>query len=315
MTDLLHISHTMTLAWRYGASWYFAEFIRALRDERRLLGLRCPVCGRVYLPPRPVCGNCHAELREWVEVQDSGTVRACTIVHTPIIDPTTGQPRPTPYGMALIQLDGADTTLNHYLVENDPAQLRIGMRVQAVWRAERKGTLNDIIHFRESPIAYRDAQAANSQSKNSQSPISNLQSPISNLQSPSITAGVNLSFNYAAGEAASRFLIALRDEKKILGTRCPSCQRVLVPARSFCPRCFAKMTEWIQVGPNGTLGAFAATGKLVFALIHLDGADTALVHRVKAPNADELRIGLRVAPVFAETRRGHILDIDYFQPA
>ncbi len=151
MTELLRISHTMTLSWRYGTSWYFAEFIRALRDERRILGLRCPVCDRVYLPPRPVCGNCYADLHEWVDVKDTGTVRAFTVVHTPIIDPATGQPRPTPYGMALIQLDGADTTLNHYLAENDPATLcaRIGMRVRAIRREQRTGTLSDIVHFVE----------------------------------------------------------------------------------------------------------------------------------------------------------------------
>ena len=147
MTELLHISHTMSLSWRYGASWYFAEFMRALRDERRILGLRCPVCRRVYLPPRPVCGNCHVELREWAEVKDTGTVRAFTVVRTPIIDPATGQPRPASYGMALIQLDGADTTLNHYLAENDLSKLRLGMRVRAVWREERVGRLNDIVHF------------------------------------------------------------------------------------------------------------------------------------------------------------------------
>ncbi len=151
MTELLRISHTMTLSWRYGTSWYFAEFIRALRDERRILGLRCPVCDRVYLPPRPVCGNCYADLHEWVDVKDTGTVRAFTVVRTPIIDPATGQPRPTPYGMALIQLDGADTTLNHYLAENDPATLcaRIGMRVRAIRREQRTGTLSDIVHFVE----------------------------------------------------------------------------------------------------------------------------------------------------------------------
>lgn len=147
MIELLRASHHMSLVWRYGTSWYFAEFMRAMRDEQRFLGLRCPICHRVYLPPRPVCGNCHADLRQWVEVKDTGLVRAFTIVHIPLIDPTTGQPRPVPYGMALIQLDGADTTLNHYLAENDPAKLRIGMRVRAVWREEREGTLNDILHF------------------------------------------------------------------------------------------------------------------------------------------------------------------------
>lgn len=149
MTELLRISHHMKLSWRYGKSWYFAEFMRALRDERRILGLRCPVCRRVYLPPRPLCGNCYAELYEWVEVRDTGTVVAFTTVHLSILDPATGKPRPTPYGMALIRLDGADTALNHYLAENDLTKLRLGMRVRAVWRQERIGTLADILHFVE----------------------------------------------------------------------------------------------------------------------------------------------------------------------
>jgi len=149
MTELLRISHTMNMDWRYGTSWYFAKFIRALQDKRLILGLRCPACRRVYLPPRPVCGNCYAEMREWVEVKDIGTVLAATVVHVPIIDPLTGQPRPAPYGMALIQLDGADTTLNFYLAENDPTKLHIGMRVRAVWREQRTGTLSDIVYFKE----------------------------------------------------------------------------------------------------------------------------------------------------------------------
>ncbi len=151
MVELIRVSQAMNLSWNYGTGAHFREFIAALRERGQILGKRCPVCARVYLPPRLVCGNCYAELREWVEVKDTGTVRAFTVVHTSIIDPTTGAPRATPYAMALIQLDGADTTLNHYLAGNDPATLcvRIGMRVRAVWRAARQGTLTDIIHFEE----------------------------------------------------------------------------------------------------------------------------------------------------------------------
>ncbi len=145
---------------------------------------------------------------------------------------------------------------------------------------------------------------------------------ISNRQSLSfITAEVNLTFSYAAGEAASRFLVALRDEKKIYGTRCPGCRRVLVPARSFCPRCFVDTSEWIEVGPAGTLVALAPASRLQGAptalplgLIRLDGADTALVHFIGEADFDALRIGQRVTAVFAETRGGSILDIAYFQP-
>lgn len=158
-----------------------------------------------------------------------------------------------------------------------------------------------------------------------------------NGESQSVLAGVSLQFNYAAGEAASRFLIALRDEKRIYGARCPMCRRVLVPARSFCARCWAELREWIEVGPTGTLIAFArptpphsspqrkgeqekhciqprdekGIRETYLALIGLDGADTALVHFVlsSAP-----RTGMRVVARFAEKRTGSILDIAYFEP-
>jgi len=146
-----------------------------------------------------------------------------------------------------------------------------------------------------------------------------------------VSARMNLTFNYAAGEAASRFLIALRDEKKIYGTRCPSCLRLLVPARSFCPRCFIDTTEWIEVGPVGMLVAFALDQSLqcradagkgesdpgvrpCLGLIRFDGADTSLVHRIGEFVPDTLRIGMLVAPVFIEARSGSILDIAYFKP-
>lgn len=135
-----------------------------------------------------------------------------------------------------------------------------------------------------------------------------------------ITAGVNLAFSYAAGEAASRFLIALRDEQRIYGTRCPTCRRVLVPARSFCPRCFVDTSEWVEVGTTGTVSAFTplASGegsgvRVSLALIHLDGADTALVHFVGEAGPGTPRPGLRVFAVFAGARAGSILDIAYFK--
>lgn len=158
------------------------------------------------------------------------------------------------------------------------------------------------------------------------------------IESGIVAAGVNLNFSYAAGQAASRFLIALRDEKKIYGTRCEECQRVLVPARSFCPRCFEETREWVEVGPVGTIVAFAPNPTLqppslqgkgessspprigeglgvgFLALIRLDGAETALVHRLAQVDAETLHIGQRVTAVFAEERHGHILDIAYFRP-
>lgn len=139
-----------------------------------------------------------------------------------------------------------------------------------------------------------------------------------------IAAGVNLEFSYAAGETASRFLVALRDEQKIYGTRCPACARVLVPARSFCPRCSVETTDWVEVGPVGALVAFAPIERtaphhprpapFAYGLIRLDEADVNFVHLIDGAPLDSLAVGMRVTPVFAAARAGSILDIAYFKP-
>lgn len=146
-SDLLRIEIKMNLRWRFARGHYFGTFYRHLVGGV-MVGIRCPGCGRVYVPPRPVCGDCYRPMHEWVEVGPAGTIRAFTVMHLPIVDPITGRPRPTPYAMALIQLDGADTTVNHYVEPCDFALLSIGGRVEAVFREERTGSMSDIACFR-----------------------------------------------------------------------------------------------------------------------------------------------------------------------
>ncbi|MEM2134663.1 MAG: Zn-ribbon domain-containing OB-fold protein [Candidatus Jordarchaeaceae archaeon] len=146
--DLLRVSINMNLEYRWSGGSYYTKFYRAWKEERKILGAKCSSCGRVYLPPRLICGECYKRIDGWSEISDKGTVRAYTVVYQPFVDPRTGKPRPVPYGMALIQLDGADTTINYFLEENDLSKMRIGMRVQAVWREELEGNITDIIYFR-----------------------------------------------------------------------------------------------------------------------------------------------------------------------
>ncbi|MBI5481116.1 MAG: hypothetical protein HY906_19825 [Deltaproteobacteria bacterium] len=125
---------------------------------------------------------------------------------------------------------------------------------------------------------------------------------------------IHLPFAYAAGPAASRFLVSLRDEGRILGSPCPACRRVLCPARSFCPRCGDETGEPISVGPAGTVVSFTAqAGGVVFGLVRLDGADTAMLHRLLG---DGMRwtIGARVRPRLAARRQASITDIEGFEP-
>jgi uncharacterized OB-fold protein len=146
MSERVLVPLPMNLTWRYQSGAAMERFCAGLR-ERRIEAMRCDGCGRRYLPPRPFCGNCCRRITEWTPVKNEGVLEAWTVVHLPILDGRTGEKRPSPYGMGLIRLDGADTTLNHFLAESDPKKLAIGMRVRAVWRDELRGAMDDILHF------------------------------------------------------------------------------------------------------------------------------------------------------------------------
>lgn len=146
MSESVSVILEMDITWRYSSGGAMQRFLDGVR-EGRLEGVRCHQCGRRYLPPRPFCGVCRVRIDDWVPVADTGTLEAWTVVYLPILDGRTGEMRPSPYGMGLIRLDGVDTTLNHYLDTTSPQKLRIGAPVRAVWRDERIGAMDDILHF------------------------------------------------------------------------------------------------------------------------------------------------------------------------
>ena len=115
--------------------------------EGRLIGKRCPSCSLVYFPPRNgVCPKCAAILAEDVEVGPKGTISTFCIVNVPFL----GQKVEIPYVAAQIVLDGADISMQHLIQECEAHEVRIGMRVEAVWkdRSEWGPTLESIAHFR-----------------------------------------------------------------------------------------------------------------------------------------------------------------------
>ena len=125
---------------------------------------------------------------------------------------------------------------------------------------------------------------------------------------------IQIPFRYAAGKAGSRFLTALKEEGTILASPCPACGQVFCPARSFCVRCGAELKEMIPVGPEGELLSWTEVrGKGAFGLVRLDGAHSALLHRLLALPAASCA-GSRVRARFAAERSGSILDLEGFEP-
>ncbi|MBM4463587.1 MAG: Zn-ribbon domain-containing OB-fold protein [Chloroflexi bacterium] len=129
---------------------------------------------------------------------------------------------------------------------------------------------------------------------------------------------------YSAGAVGSRFLIEIRDNKKFLGTRCPTCNHVYVPARSICKYCFGQLSEWVEVSDKGTLLTYTVDCQsnamqpveppIIYGIVQLDGADTGLLHLLGEVDLEQLKVGMRLQAVFKEKRAGSILDIKYFKP-
>ena len=121
-----------------------SKFLTELRDNKKIMGTRCPTCNQVYVPAKPNCVKCQTTLDEWVNVSDKGTLVTYAVVRSP--DPL--YPKEAPFAYGIIQLDGADTGLVHFLGETDLDNIKTGMRVQAVFKEERTGSILDIDYFK-----------------------------------------------------------------------------------------------------------------------------------------------------------------------
>jgi uncharacterized protein len=119
--------------------------------QGRLIGQRCPACGKVYLPPRGACPVDGVPTQDEVELPDTGIVTTFCVVNVPF----TGQRVPTPYVAASVLIDGADIAIQHLILGCPPEEVRMGMRVRAVWkpREEWATGAHNIDHFEPTGAA------------------------------------------------------------------------------------------------------------------------------------------------------------------
>jgi uncharacterized OB-fold protein len=133
------------LTYMHTASSGESSYLRGLADHK-LLGQRCGVCGQVYIPPRGTCPADGVPTQEEVELPESGTVTSFCVVNVGY----PGQRVTPPYVAAAVLLDGADIAFQHLVLGCEPDEVRMGMRVRAVW-----GDAGSISHF--APTGEPDA--------------------------------------------------------------------------------------------------------------------------------------------------------------
>ena len=153
--DSAPVTMTITpvrLRYEHTASPGESAYLRGLAVGR-LIGQRCPACGRVYVPSRGVCPADGVPAEETVELPDIGTVTTFSIVNVGY----PGQQVTPPYVAAAVLLDGADIAFQHLILGCSPSEVHLGMRVRAAWRprSEWGTSAENITHF--APTGEPDA--------------------------------------------------------------------------------------------------------------------------------------------------------------
>jgi uncharacterized protein len=136
------------------------------------------------------------------------------------------------------------------------------------------------------------------------------------------TFTMELPYKRSVGPVVGEFLTALRD-RHFVGVR-TGAGRVVCPPFEYDPDTGEPLSEFVEVADVGTVVAAAWVQQplryhvhqepFAFALVRLDGSDTAFVHTVLAP-PDQVQPGLRVQARWRDERVGHVKDVVAFVPA
>jgi hypothetical protein len=122
-----------------------SRFLRGIL-EKKIYGERCPVCKKVYMPPRGACPTDGVPTRDQVELAHTGTVTTFCVVNLDF----TGLGIDIPFVTATVLLDGADIGFFSRIADVNYDDVRMGMRVEAVWVPDDEiaPTLESIPYFK-----------------------------------------------------------------------------------------------------------------------------------------------------------------------
>jgi uncharacterized protein len=298
--EVLVADHAIEYTYTRSTGPIIGAFLAALRDKR-FVGIRA-ADGRVLVPPVEYDPMTSEDLTELVDVAETGVVMTWSWNDRPVA----GQPLDRPFAWVLVRLDGTDTGLLAAL-DAPQDEISTGMRVHARWSDERVGSIRDLACF--EPCQDEHAEKVSAGTDKSQQIVEIVETPI------------RLDFSYTPGVAASRFLRSV-EKGEIVGQRCPKCHKVYVPPRGACSMCGVATDEELTLTGTGTVTTFCITNvpspgldpPYVTAWIRLDGADITSMFLIQECDPSDVRLGMRVEPVWAEDKTPNIGSIKYYRP-
>lgn len=99
----------------------FYKFI----GERKLMGAKCSKCGKILVPPRPICPECLSDSLSWIELENRGKLLTYTIIY---VAPEKFQSA-APYAFGIIEL-GNDVRLPGMIQGVKHEDIRVGMELK-----------------------------------------------------------------------------------------------------------------------------------------------------------------------------------------
>ena len=141
------VSSKLDIPYNYYTGKFVGRFYDEIEENNKIVGIKCPKCNTVYMPPRQTCGPCFHDMNDddFVTLEDEGIVTNYTIVH---YEEPALQPMKPPFAYALIKLGGANTPFMHVLGEVEMDKVSIGMKVKAVFNDQKNGNIMDIKYFK-----------------------------------------------------------------------------------------------------------------------------------------------------------------------
>jgi uncharacterized OB-fold protein len=103
-------------------------------SEKKLMASKCQKCGKVELPPRPICTKCNSQEIEWTELKGKGKIVSYTVIGVgPWTMISEGYDREHPYCSGIVELEeGPRITTQILGVDvNKPENIKIGTPVTA----------------------------------------------------------------------------------------------------------------------------------------------------------------------------------------
>ena len=313
--EVPNVKYTPNLRYSWDDGLALTTYLDGLRHGR-IRGSHCSGCDRMLIPARSFCEICNLKpVDHWFDLPDTGTVETFTL------SKVNWDSSPLPKGQtnifAVIAIDcGTDKMgLVHRLGDVKPEDVKIGMRVKAVWRPEkeREGTITDISHFKP--------MTAKEQKQPIPDPVPIKPVPLTSETAGSFPGQIPMSYAYSAGLGGKRFYQDLA-KGKVSGTWCSDCEAAHLPASGYCEHSMATLDpeqDAKEIDPkSGVVVAFTEvqedrSGNMLqkpetVVQVAFDDSIGTIIGRVRLEEDQEVHLGLGVELVpTADVGPEHVL--------